>query len=603
MKKLPYTFLFLTVFLSSAYADRVYWYNATSLTGGATSSADSINGQNLINNDKLIVVTASGQTHIYNLDSDSALDEDSTNYSVISPDLNAGDKRWILVWRGGRVIIPDSTIDQSDDSIVGTLAWHVADSASNIRIIKGDYTATDTITLSSNLYIYAEAGTTFSKSEDGTNIGFIRMVDASNVTIDAYNTEWKYTTKPTSDEQRHIFDIRGSSVIRIFGAAANDSGGDGFYVGPGTSNAYCEDVILRDISADNNRRQGMSITSVKGIRVINPRFTGTTGTSPAAGIDLEPNDNDAFMEDIIIENPYTEGNDGIGITIGLNGIAGAVDKDIGIRIINHTDKESSNGIVIYKLDLDGNEVSGSIVIENPISIDPDLSAFTSRNYDSDGPRVDIINPTAIRPNESSNATVKYGSAFIVFRESTDSGATTIGNVHFYNPTIKDDRGTPEVLRYFYCRDETAQDDVVNVTIDGQITGEGITGANNMIDFYGSGRIEDKDNLIIHDMNDAGLSIERANYIRKVHNASNPGLETVTLDASIPAGWPDVTFEVQVGQLLRIDPDGASHIYPGSTGVGMHIESDTIGSRLVLRRISTTVWYIVEQIGTWVFETP
>ena len=58
MKKILFLFVF---FLASATAsaDRVYWYNATSLTGGGESALDAINGQNLINNDKAFVVTNS----------------------------------------------------------------------------------------------------------------------------------------------------------------------------------------------------------------------------------------------------------------------------------------------------------------------------------------------------------------------------------------------------------------------------------------------------------------------------------------------------------------------------------------------------------------
>ena len=153
------TFILLS---STAFADRVYWYNATSLTGGATSSLDNINGQNLINNDKAIVVTASGQTYIYNLDSDSALSESSP--SVISPDSNAGDKRWILMWSGGRVIIPDSTIDQGDNTIAGTLAWHITNASGNdttVTVLAGTYKITTNITAPVTMLIEFKKGALF----------------------------------------------------------------------------------------------------------------------------------------------------------------------------------------------------------------------------------------------------------------------------------------------------------------------------------------------------------------------------------------------------------------------------------------------------------
>ena len=91
-----YIFLFWLI-ATTSWAD-VRWYNATSWIGGTTSSLDSINGQNLVDGDKAIVILSSGQSFIYNLDADSSLAEDSTTYAVVSPDSNAGTKRWIQVW-------------------------------------------------------------------------------------------------------------------------------------------------------------------------------------------------------------------------------------------------------------------------------------------------------------------------------------------------------------------------------------------------------------------------------------------------------------------------------------------------------------------------
>jgi hypothetical protein len=153
MKKILVALLF--VFLSSYVFAEPYWYNAKSLTGGSetTSDLDAIDGQNLADGDVAIVVLPSGATYIYNLDVDSALTESSPE--VISPDTNAGNKRWILVWSGGRVILPDSTVDQSDVSVVGSLAWHVSDAAAGevIRILSGSYTMTDAVTVAKSLSI------------------------------------------------------------------------------------------------------------------------------------------------------------------------------------------------------------------------------------------------------------------------------------------------------------------------------------------------------------------------------------------------------------------------------------------------------------------
>ena len=66
----------------------------TSLTGGGTGALDAIDGASLYDGDVGIVVTSSG-AYFYALDDDSGATESTP--SVISPDTNAGNKRWILV--------------------------------------------------------------------------------------------------------------------------------------------------------------------------------------------------------------------------------------------------------------------------------------------------------------------------------------------------------------------------------------------------------------------------------------------------------------------------------------------------------------------------
>jgi len=68
-------------------------YIKYALTGGASNALDSIDGTDL-NDGDVGLVFVSGVMHVYILDADSAQAESSPY--VISPDTNAGDKRWIL---------------------------------------------------------------------------------------------------------------------------------------------------------------------------------------------------------------------------------------------------------------------------------------------------------------------------------------------------------------------------------------------------------------------------------------------------------------------------------------------------------------------------
>lgn len=72
-----------------------YGYPYIALTGGADGALDSLDGSLVKNGDfAIVVVPTSNLAYIYTLDEDSAAAESSPD--VISPDANAGDKRWVL---------------------------------------------------------------------------------------------------------------------------------------------------------------------------------------------------------------------------------------------------------------------------------------------------------------------------------------------------------------------------------------------------------------------------------------------------------------------------------------------------------------------------
>ncbi|WP_024333123.1 hypothetical protein [Desulfotignum balticum] len=69
------------------------WLPASSLTGGGEGALDAIDGSNVSDGDRAIVIA--DLVYFYVLDADSGLAESSP--SVISPAGNAGNKRWVLV--------------------------------------------------------------------------------------------------------------------------------------------------------------------------------------------------------------------------------------------------------------------------------------------------------------------------------------------------------------------------------------------------------------------------------------------------------------------------------------------------------------------------
>lgn len=93
-------------------------YSKTALTGGTSGCLDQMDGDDLSDGDKAIVIVGNnpGRTYIYVLDEDNSGAEDSPY--IIAPDTNPGNKRWVLsariprTWKGTGT--PTATDDYND---------------------------------------------------------------------------------------------------------------------------------------------------------------------------------------------------------------------------------------------------------------------------------------------------------------------------------------------------------------------------------------------------------------------------------------------------------------------------------------------------------
>jgi parallel beta-helix repeat protein len=111
-------------------------------------------------------------------------------------------------------------------------------------------------------------------------------------------------------EWGHGLTISGSQEVTVEGVTARECWGDGFYVSSSSEVTFCRVV------ADHNRRQGMSITSAKGLIVRDSTFMNTAGTLPEDGLDVEPNPGET-VEDVLIAGCRFIGNAGFGIEVGV----------------------------------------------------------------------------------------------------------------------------------------------------------------------------------------------------------------------------------------------------------------------------------------------
>lgn len=169
----------------------------------------------------------------------------------------------------------------------------------------------------------------------------------------------KYTHLANDGEWGMGIEIKDSQNISISNIQIDKMWGDAIYIGTNGKDSNFN-IKLKNIKMNDNRRQGISIITVNKLRGSNLYINNTSGTKPAGGIDIEPNNNKAILQDIYLKNIYTNGNQGSGLHSYFGAYKGS-QMPIDIKIKNHVDNGSKYGF--YMLGLD-NKAIGKFEIKN-----------------------------------------------------------------------------------------------------------------------------------------------------------------------------------------------------------------------------------------------
>lgn len=235
----------------------------------------------------------------------------------------------------------------------------------------------------------------------------IRIHGVSNVKV--------YYANIVGDAKRHIggagewgmgIAIRSSKNVRVYTPTIKNCWGDGIYVGTLTEKVNgrsrrvgpSQNIEIYNAYIDGNRRNGLSLVSVKGCKVYNSLFSNTRGTFPKSGIDIEPY---RFAGDIEIINVVTFNNGQDGIVIAPYHIARSKAKDYQLNIVidNHRDLQSRRGFRLSGFrDLDEEDgyspINGHITISNSRWENNPYGSLDIRPNQSLGPEIEFIGNTA-----------------------------------------------------------------------------------------------------------------------------------------------------------------------------------------------------------------
>jgi hypothetical protein len=249
----------------------------------------------------------------------------------------------------------------------------------------------------------------------------------------------------TDGEQRHCIAIRGGSDIHIAGLSCNDSGGDGVYIGGG-NRPYSTNVVLEDLTLDNNRRQGISIVSGSGIWIRRASCTNTNGTEPQSGIDLEPNRASNRLENIHIEDSITSGNQGDGIAFSLSRLQ-ASSAEVSIMVTHHRSVGNGrSGFLAVNEQPGQTGARGTITVDGSASEGDGLYGAVASFYSASGPALIFQNLKVVDANRTKKT---YDNAAIAIKRG-GGGVGPQGNVFFYSTTILDNKH--QLDHYFSLRD-------------------------------------------------------------------------------------------------------------------------------------------------------
>ncbi|HWV64910.1 hypothetical protein [Chitinophaga sp.] len=161
--------------------------------------------------------------------------------------------------------------------------------------------------------------------------------------------------------------IRGSRNVNIYAPRVSNCWGDGIYIA-GLEGITSSNINIYNAMLDYNRRNGMSIISVNGLKLVAPVISNTYGQAPMSGIDIEPNNNNDVVDNVVMESPVTLNNAKHGIVISLFRLIGANQKQVDITIRNHRDDGSAVAFSMggLKKHYDVPPMKGNIEIINPV---------------------------------------------------------------------------------------------------------------------------------------------------------------------------------------------------------------------------------------------
>lgn len=424
---------------------------------------------------------------------------------------------------------------------------------------------------------------------------FHRIWDKNNVTITNANLDGrKDLNAAVTGEFGMGIDVRGGSNIKINGAKTLNMWGDGYYQGLTTgTNLTATNVTLNNHFADGCRRQGASIVSAIYLEINNPIWQNISGTSPAAGIDFEPNNNFAEFIGVRVNNPKTN-NCTTGVKVEFALFPGGTAKYVDIIVTGHRDYGSTVSANVSRVNTDSGSVVGAITFFAPIWERSGDMCFWSQDWSVSGPAIRVVKPSIIDPNRNGQTSPVSGAPFVVSRPNGSVNTYVMGNVHIEEPAIRMLSGS---IPYLFAFDDLVGDltKIENVSFTDPVELSGMTARRGY--FFGKGTISDR--YRNWQYNIAGSTTITGSHTAPIKFPNSSATMTL-LSANHVAGSPDLFFESTAASGSAAVTGPAAGCFVGATsGTTVTLQSTNApGSTLRLRPLGSGKFLIMERLGSW-----
>jgi hypothetical protein len=448
------------------------------------------------------------------------------------------------------------------------------------------------LTVPSNIRIEFEPGTIL-ESNATLLTGTTRLlnINGANVHIVGHGATIQMVKAGFSGEQNHGVDIRNASgQIVIEGLASNATGGDGFYV-----NAPLADVTLRECRADDNRRQGVSVVACKSFQDYRGTYTGTTGTAPSAGVDIEPNSATDVLGPIRLIGTQCIGNDGPGIEVFLaNWNAVSNYADIVLEGVYTEDNGQVSVGGRFRPGIDLNRIGsttpcrGRIKVIDATCVEEGVAGIHVYDWDENGPEVLIVRPTVISPNQAQGSTSSIHGGIILYNSTSYTSAP--GNVQVIDALVRDDAGYINAGSLNPYRVAGAWN-ASYVNPKAAYAGSHPIG----VDAVAKLKVRHDVEQVFNSSN--AITMTDWRYIgRTVTNLNASGTLTHVLPTAVVGAVLD--FALAASQALRLDPASGDQIVPTGSAAGKYIGASVRGARVRLRCRQAGFWDMENVSGTW-----